>query len=82
MTMMKEKAAFHHNWKPHSKSFLQVFLHWLPIKWISETIIDATNESLKDAKEAETCMGKFLVFIGLWFLMNTVIGFILLQGLQ
>ncbi len=57
------------------KSFLQVFLHWIPIIWISETIIDATNESLKDAKEAETCMGKFLVFIGLWFLMNTVIGF-------
>ena len=63
--MTKEKAAFHHNWKTNSKSFLQVFLHWLPIKWISETIIDATTESLKDAKEAETCMGEFLVFIGL-----------------
>ena len=25
MTMMKEKAAFYHNWKPHSKSFLEVF---------------------------------------------------------
>ena len=65
--MMKEKAAFHYNWKPHSKSFLQDFLHWLPIKWISETIIYITNESLKDAKEAETCMGEFLVFIGLSF---------------
>lgn len=75
MTLMKEKATFHHNWKPNSKSFLEVFLHWLPMKWIADTIIDATNESLKASKEAETCMGEFLVFVGLWFLMNTVIGF-------
>ena len=63
--MTMEKAAFHHNWKPHSKSFLEVFLQWLPVKWIGDTIIDATNESLKASKEAETCMGEFLVFVGL-----------------
>ena len=52
MTLMKEKATFHHNWKPHSKSFLEVLLQWLPVKWIGHTIIDATNESLKALKEA------------------------------
>ena len=35
------------------------------MKWIGDTIIDATNESLKALKEADTRMSEFLVFIGL-----------------
>lgn len=54
---------------------MDVFLHWFPAKWLCNTIIEVSSKSLKEENKAATCLAKFQLSIGLWFLMNTVIGF-------
>ncbi len=74
ITQKKETASFH-SWAPCNKSLLDVFLHWMPTPWLEMTVLEATNESLKNAKEPEMTMPELYVFFGLWLLMGTVVGF-------
>ena len=73
-TRMRESASFNH-WMPTDDSFLDIFLQWMPTDFVENIIIVGTNSSLKEAGEAETSLGELLVFLGLWLLMATVIGF-------
>ena len=52
-----------------------MFLHWMPTPWLEMTVLEATNESLKNAKEPEMMMPELYVFFGLWLLMATVVWF-------
>ncbi len=47
----------------------------MPTPWLEMTVIEANNESLKNAKEREMTMSELYVFFGLWLLMATVVGF-------
>ncbi len=60
---------------PTDDSFFDVFLHWMPVDFLENTKVAGTSTPLKEAGESETSLGELLVFLGLWLLMATVIGF-------
>ncbi len=47
---------------PTNDLFLDIFLCWTPMDFIENTIVVGTSLSLKEAGEAETSVGKLLVF--------------------
>lgn len=73
-TNRRASASFNH-WMPTDDSFLDDFLHWMPVDFLENTMVVGTSASLKEAGESETSLGELLVFLGLWLLMATVIGF-------
>ena len=73
--MQRKETASFHNWTPCNKSLLDVFLHLMPTPWLEMTVLEATNKSLKNAKEPEMTIPELYVFFGLWFLMATADGF-------
>ncbi len=47
----------------------------MPVNFHENTVVVGTSASLNEAGESETSLGELLVFLGLWLLMATVIGF-------
>ena len=73
-TNRRASASFN-RWMPTDDSFFDVFLHWMPVDFLENTMVVGTSTLLKEAGESETSLGELLVFLGLWLLMATVIGF-------
>ena len=63
-TQKKEAFTFNSRFS-HYKSALDLFLFWMP-SFVKNTIVSSAYSSLKQAGEAETSSGEFLLFIGLW----------------
>jgi hypothetical protein len=49
---------------------ISFFKHFLPLKFIREHLIPATNRSLMDAGVKGTNVHEFYVWLGIWFLMS------------
>jgi hypothetical protein len=57
-------------WTPKRKTFLEIFLHLLPLKFVTKAIIEATSNALFAADSARTSLGEMLWYLGMWMLMS------------
>lgn len=63
------------DFNPVGKNLYGLFCAFFPMKYISEILVEETSKSLISEKKDPTSVGEMLVFIGLWLLMATVVGF-------
>lgn len=71
-----EEPSFHNSWSPNSKSYLELFLHALPLTWLTAVLIPTTFATMRT--EGPNCdyllLGEFLCYLGVPLLMSTCIG--------
>ncbi len=66
---MYNSPLFADRWTPKQKTFLKIFLHLLPLEFLTNVIIEATSSALFTADSARTSLGEMLWYFGMWMLM-------------
>ena len=71
----KEEPSYQHGWSPLGLSHNDVFLAFLPLTFLLETVVYNTNNAIESLGEPPLGWAEFLCFLGLWCIMYTVSGF-------
>ena len=74
-----EEPSFADGWQTQNKTYLEFFLHLLPLAWLQNVLLVKTNKEMCHQKD-NTCplqFGELLQFIGMRLLMATVQGWTL-----
>ena len=70
----KPDASFKKGWSPRDKSYMEIFLHCLPMKWMEDVLLVATSAAMVVGGSAPLRWGEMIRYIGLWLLMSTCQG--------
>ena len=70
----QNEPPFKNGWIPQSLSYIDIFLHCLPFKWLRIILLQSTSRSMKEADIDPLTYGDLLRHLGLWFLMSTCSG--------
>ena len=70
----KPKPSFKRGWSPQGKTYMDIFLHCLPMTWISTVLLAATSASMEKDDVQPLSFGELIRYIGLWLLMSTCQG--------
>ena len=70
----QNEPPFKNSWIPQSLSHINIFLHFLPIKWLRIVLLISTSRSMKEADISPLTYGDLLRYLGLWILMYTCSG--------
>ena len=68
------QPSFSGEWSPKSKTYLDIFLHLLPVAWMKEVLLPTTSVAVEGDGLLPVSWGELLRFLGLWLLMSTVSG--------
>ena len=71
---VKKMPSFADGWTPQGKTYLEIFLHMLPLQWFTNVLVAKTSEGLVNASNPPLSFGEMLRYIGLWLLMATCSG--------
>ncbi len=63
--------GFHGNWNPGGKSLLQIFMKFIPYKFIVDVVVKCISNALISQNKAPLNEGEFLRYLGLWLLIRT-----------
>jgi hypothetical protein len=74
-TPEKEEQSYQHEWSPLGLSLMEVFLAFLPLTFLLETVVYNASDAIELLGEPPLGWGGFLPFLGLWCIMRTVSGF-------
>jgi hypothetical protein len=70
----REKASFHHGWKPKGpENIFDDYQNFIALEWFKSCCVDGTTANLVAAGEPGTDLGEMLTYIGLKYLMATVV---------
>ena len=58
-------------WIPQSLSYIDIFLHCLPLKWLIIVFLPSTTRAMKEADISPLTDGDILRYLGPWILMST-----------
>ena len=61
-------------WILQRLSYIDIFLHCLPLKWLIIIILSSTSRAMKEADISQLTYGDILRYSGLWLLMSTCSG--------
>ncbi len=67
---MYNRPTFADGWLPQGNSFVDIFLHLLPIQFLEHLIVKATSSVLVGESLMRTTLGKMLRYIGMWLLIS------------
>ena len=70
----KNMYSFKNGWIPQSLSYIYIFLHCLPLKWLPIVLLKSTSRATKEADITPLTYGYILRYLGLWILMSTCYG--------
>lgn len=70
----KKMPTFAEGWTPQGKTYLEIFLHMLPLQWFTDVFVVKTSEGLENASHPPVSFGEMLRYVGLWLLMATCSG--------
>ncbi len=62
--------SFAKGWTPQPKTFAEISLHLLPLKFFMDVIVEATSNALIGADCVPTSLGEMLCYIVMWLLMS------------
>jgi hypothetical protein len=71
----KEAHSYKKSFSPAGAAFSEVILHFLPLKFLAETVLTNTNDAIMAIGELELVWGEFARFLGILALMATVSGY-------
>ena len=70
----QNEHSFKNGWIPHRLSYIEIFLHCLPLKYLRTVLLSSTPRAIKEAYIALLAYGDLLRYLGLWILMSTYSG--------
>ena len=63
--------SFKNVWSPQSLSYINIFLHCLPLKWMIIVLLPSASIDMKEVDIAQLTYGYILRYLGIWILMYT-----------
>ena len=69
-----EEPSFTNGWSPHNKTYLEIFLHFLPFAWLQTVLLAKTNESIESGNSPPLSLGELMRYLGMRLLMSTLQG--------
>ena len=70
-----EKPSFENGWMPCGKTYLDIFLRFLPFVWIENVLLRKTSDALEKNNSHPLTISEFLRYLGIHLLMATIQGF-------
>ena len=67
---MYHQPTFANSWSPQGKSFVEIFLHLFPVRFVETVMVEATSRVLMSDNLVRTTIGEMLRYIGMWLLMS------------
>jgi hypothetical protein len=67
---MYHQPTFANSWSPQGKSFVDIFLHLFPVRFVETVMVEATSRVLMSDNLVRTTIGEMLRYIGMWLLMS------------
>jgi hypothetical protein len=69
-----EDPSFKNGWSPVNKTYLDIFVRFLPFAWLQNILLPKTSASLETEKGHPLTLGELMRYIGIRLLMATVQG--------
>jgi len=69
-----DEPSFANSWTPIGKTYLEIFLHFLPMTWIATVLVPLTSTSIINSAAQEMSLGEFYRFLGIRLMMATCSG--------
>jgi len=69
-----EDPSFKNGWSPVNKTYVEIFVRFLPFAWLQNTLLPKTSASLEAEKGHPLTLGELMRYIGIRLLMATVSG--------
>ena len=70
----QNEPPFKNVWIPQNLSYINIFLHCLPLKWLIIVLLPPTSRSVKEADISPFTYGDLLRYLGLWLLISACYG--------
>jgi hypothetical protein len=67
---MYNGPTFANEWSPNDKSFIEIFLHFFPRKFLKDTIVNAMSNALLAVNAVWITLGELLQYVGMMLLMG------------
>ena len=61
-------------WSPHNKTYLEIFVHFLPFAWLQNVLLAMTNEGMESGNSPPLSLGELMRYLGMRLLMSTLQG--------
>ena len=67
----KNEPSFKIGWIPQSLSYIDTFLHCIPLEYLRILLLPSTSRAMKESGIAPLKLGDILGYLGQWILMST-----------
>ena len=57
--------SFKNGWIPQSLSYIDIFLHCIPLKWLRVVLLPSTSRDMREADIAPLKLGDLLRYLGI-----------------
>ena len=64
-------------WSPHNKTYLEIFVHFLPFAWLQNVLLVKTNKGMERGNSPPLSLGELMRYLGMRLLMSTLQGWTL-----
>ena len=72
-----EEPSFKNGWSPHNKTYLEIFVHFLPFAWLQNVLLAKTNEGMESGNSPPLSLDELMRYFGMHLLMSTLQGWTL-----
>jgi hypothetical protein len=69
-----EEPSFTNGWSPHNKTYLEIFIHFLPFAWLQNVVLAKTSKCMENGNSPLLTLGELMRFLGMRLLMSMLQG--------